>query len=60
MKLQKQRQILLSSRQAEVVEVENHAHNVAEEWQIQQLRPQSSLETKLEATQGYQGTLQEQ
>ena len=36
MKLHEQTQILLPSRQAEVVEVENCAHDVAEEQRIQQ------------------------
>ena len=55
-----QKQILLPTRQVEVVEAENCAHDVAEVRQIQQERSQFFAETKLEVTQGYQETLQEQ
>ena len=53
-----QKQILLPTRQVEAVEAENCAHDVAEVQQIQQEHSQSFVETKLEVTQGYQGTLQ--
>ena len=55
-----QKQILLPTRQVENVEVENCAHDAAEVWRIQQERSQSFAEPKLEVTQGYQGTIQEQ
>ena len=55
-----QKQILLPTRQVEVVKAENCTHDVAEIQRIQQENFQSFAETKLEVTQGYQGSLQEQ
>ena len=54
-----QTQIQQLTTHTEVVEAENVGHDVAEERQIQQQRSQFSVEKKMEATQGLQGTLQD-
>ena len=53
-------QILPPTRQAEVVEAENVAHDKVEERQIRQQHSLFSEEKMTEATEGFQGTLQEQ
>ena len=60
MNLLEQTQILLPTRQAEVVEAENVARDKVGERQIRQQRSLFSEEKMTKATQGFQGTLQEQ
>ena len=59
MNLLEQTQNLLLTRQVEVIEAENLPHDEVEEWQILQQRSKFSKEKMTEATQGFQGTLQE-